>query len=100
MKTISPVAWLTHRVRRIAVMLCLTGSLAATPGAFATEAKTSEIMEQGVYSEETKGDLDAAIHFYQQVVAEADAGQSLGAQAFNSPARQPPPVHTTALLPT
>ena len=40
-----------------------------------------ELMEQGIYSEETKGDLDAALKIYQQVVAEAKTGQSLAAQA-------------------
>jgi hypothetical protein len=41
----------------------------------------SELLEKGIYAEETKGDLDAAISIYQQLVGEAKAGQSLGAQA-------------------
>ena len=38
-------------------------------------------MEKGIYTEETKGDVEAAIAIYQQLVAEAKAGQSLAAQA-------------------
>src|SRR6476619_2343716 len=47
----------------------------------AASASPSELLEKGIYSEETKGDLDAAITIYQQVVAEMKAGQSLAAQA-------------------
>ena len=38
-------------------------------------------MERGIYTEETKGDVETAISIYQQLVAEAKAGQSLAAQA-------------------
>jgi hypothetical protein len=41
----------------------------------------SELLEQGIYSEETRGDVEAALKLYQQVVAEAKAGQAVGAQA-------------------
>ncbi len=44
-------------------------------------ATTSELLEKGIYNEETKGDLDAAITIYQQVVGDAKAAQSLAAQA-------------------
>src|SRR3954465_9893701 len=47
----------------------------------AASASPSELLEKGIYSEETKGDLDAAIVIYQQVVSEVKAGQSLAAQA-------------------
>jgi hypothetical protein len=47
----------------------------------AASASPSELLEKGIYSEETKGDLDAAIEIYQQVVSEVKAGQSLAAQA-------------------
>lgn len=47
----------------------------------AASASPSELLEKGIYAEETKGDLDAAISIYQQLVGEAKAGQSLGAQA-------------------
>lgn len=53
----------------------------AVPPVFAATASPSELLEKGIYSEETKGDLDAAIVIYQQVVSEVKAGQSLAAQA-------------------
>ena len=47
----------------------------------AAPVSPSELLEKGIYSEETKGDLDSAIAIYQQLVAEADVNQSLAAQA-------------------
>jgi len=47
----------------------------------ATAASPSDLLEQGIYSEETKGDIDAALKLYQQVVTEAKAGQAVAAQA-------------------
>jgi hypothetical protein len=44
-------------------------------------AAPSELLEQGIYSEETKGDLDSALKLYQQVVAEGKAGEAVAAQA-------------------
>jgi hypothetical protein len=44
-------------------------------------ASASELLEQGIYSEETKGDLDGAMKLYQEVVAEGKAGEALAAQA-------------------
>jgi tetratricopeptide (TPR) repeat protein len=39
------------------------------------------LLEQGIYSEETKGDIDAAMQLYQQVIADNKASQTLAAQA-------------------
>ena len=47
----------------------------------AAPVPTSELLEKGIYTEETKGDVEGAIAIYQQLVAEAKAGQSLAAQA-------------------
>ena len=41
----------------------------------------SELLEKGIYSEETKGDLEAAITIYQQLLAETKSSQSLAAEA-------------------
>ncbi|HUJ72834.1 MAG TPA: DUF3108 domain-containing protein [Verrucomicrobiae bacterium] len=49
--------------------------------ALGAPASPSELLESGIYNEETKGDLDSAIAIYQQVVAEANINQSLAAQA-------------------
>ena len=68
--------------RRTSATLCLLSvtSLLTTAQAVAT-ASPSELLEQGIYSEETKGDVDAALKLYQQVVKEAKAGQAVAAQA-------------------
>jgi hypothetical protein len=58
-------------------IIALVGAAQAAPQG----ASPSELLEQGIYSEETKGDIDAAIQLYQQVVGEAKAGQALAAQA-------------------
>jgi len=81
MKTLPLVFRFSGAPRTFAALLALAVTLTTIPRAVASDAKASELMEQGVYSEETKGDLEAAIQFYRQVVAEADAGQALGAQA-------------------
>jgi len=62
------------------LLLSITGLLAVAQTT-ARAASLSELLEQGVYSEETKGDLDTALKAYQQVVADATAGEALAAQA-------------------
>jgi hypothetical protein len=47
----------------------------------AASESPSELLEKGIYNEETKGDLDSAIAIYQQLVAETDVNRSLAAQA-------------------
>ncbi len=47
----------------------------------AESASPSELLEKGIYAEETKGDLDGAIAIYQQLIADTKANQSLAAQA-------------------
>jgi tetratricopeptide (TPR) repeat protein len=44
-------------------------------------APLSELLEKGIYSEETKGDLDGAMKLYEQIVAEGKGGQAVAAQA-------------------
>jgi hypothetical protein len=80
MQTTSRLSLLRGRAQKATILLSLIALVATGPAAFA-DATVSELMESGVYSEETKGDLDAAIPIYQQVVAAADAGQALAAQA-------------------
>jgi hypothetical protein len=41
----------------------------------------SEVLEQGIYSEETKGDLDGAMQLYRKVIAQTRSDQSIAAQA-------------------
>jgi hypothetical protein len=61
----------------------MVGAIVAfhVPPVCAASASPSELLEKGIYSEETKGDLDGAIAIYQQVLSEVKAGQSLAAQA-------------------
>ena len=47
----------------------------------AAPVSPSELLEKGIYNQETKGDLDSAIAIYQQLVAEANVNQSLAAEA-------------------
>jgi hypothetical protein len=68
--------------RRISAGLLLLSITSFVPtAALAAAASPSELLERGIYSEETKGDVDAALSLYQQVVKEAKAGQAVAAQA-------------------
>jgi hypothetical protein len=66
---------------------CLHAILAASllalqiPAGAAAPPSPAELLEKGIYSEETKGDVDAAISIYEQLVAQAKANQSLAAEA-------------------
>jgi carboxyl-terminal processing protease len=53
--------------------------MAAAP--LAQGASASEVLEQGIYAEETKGDLKTASQLYQQIVDDASADRILVAQA-------------------
>jgi hypothetical protein len=44
-------------------------------------ASPSELLEKGIYAQDTKGDIDSAIAIYRQLVAEQDINRSLAAQA-------------------
>jgi len=57
--------------------------LAASPGAAAgvPSGSASQLLEKGIYAEETVGDLDGAIKIYKQIVAEAKASRKFAAQA-------------------
>jgi hypothetical protein len=60
-------------------MLVIAGLLAIAPGG--RGASPSELLEEGIYAEETKGDLDAALKLYGQAVAGAQAERAAAAQA-------------------
>src|SRR5438309_11081005 len=69
----------THPIRAIVLLLSLMSLFSLTDIGFA--ASPSELLEKGIYSEETKGDLDAAMKLYHQIVAEGKEGQAVAAQA-------------------
>ena len=63
-------------------ILAAVGIASLVANAHSAEAASpSELLEKGIYSQETKGDLDAAIALYQQVVSEAKDATALAAQA-------------------
>jgi hypothetical protein len=61
--------------------LALAASIALFPFSTHGAESPSELLEKGIYNEETKGDVDLAITIYQALIAEAKSGQSLAAQA-------------------
>src|SRR5258708_16348565 len=68
--------------RRATATLALMSLLQLTAAPAAEQAASpSELLQKGVYSEETKGDLDAAMQLYRQVVKEAKESQALAAPA-------------------
>lgn len=77
-------------IRTLLTVATLGAALTGWPGAAlgdpaaataSPSASVSELLEQGIYNQETKGDTDAAILIYQQLIAEARANDSLAAQA-------------------
>ena len=54
---------------------------ATTPAPAKAKASPAVLLERGIYTEETVGDLDAAIKVYQQIVDDAKANRPYAAQA-------------------
>ena len=71
----TPAPW----AKTTLLLIGLLSLFLAGPAALA--ASLSELLEKGIYSEETKGDLDAAVKLYEQIVAEGKGGQAVAAQA-------------------
>ncbi|MFT3829427.1 MAG: tetratricopeptide repeat protein [Opitutaceae bacterium] len=82
MITTTPLILLPGCTRRAAAFLTLFGCLHLGQAETPASPSISELMEIGVYSEETKGDLDAAMKVYQQVIDDAKTSQSIAAQAL------------------
>jgi hypothetical protein len=69
-------------LKQVVRMIALAVAAALIHSARSAEpVSPSELLEKGIYSQETKGDLDAAIALYQQVVTEAKDASTLAAQA-------------------
>jgi hypothetical protein len=64
-----------------AILCLLSTTLLLGAPAAARADSPSEILEQAIYSEETKGDLDGAMTLYQQVIEQSKTSQALAAQA-------------------
>lgn len=71
------------QIHLTSITVLLAALLALQPLATraAAAALPAELLEQGIYAQETKGDLDAAIAIYQQLTAQAKVSQALAAQA-------------------
>ncbi len=67
---------LTQACRCVVALALLLESLRA-----ADPASPSDLLEKGIYSQETRGDLDSAIALYQEAIAKAKDSQALAAQA-------------------
>ncbi|HSU55876.1 MAG TPA: tetratricopeptide repeat protein, partial [Candidatus Dormibacteraeota bacterium] len=63
----------------LATIISVLGLAAAAPAADTTSP--SDILEKAVYSEQTKGDLDAALQLYQQVIDQGKDAHAVAAQA-------------------
>ena len=62
------------------LLVAATAAVYPSAARAATESP-SELLEKGIYAEETKGDVDSAITIYQQLVTEQDVNHSVAAQA-------------------
>ena len=65
--------------RTVVFMVVLAGAMATGPVMLASSA--SELLEKGIYTEETVGNLDEAISIYEKVVAEGKSSHALAAEA-------------------
>jgi hypothetical protein len=62
-------------------LLVLVAAATLAMGSVVVAQTASELLEKGIYTEETVGDLDAAIKIYERIVAEELAGRPFVAQA-------------------
>jgi hypothetical protein len=67
-------------VRQTFSLLSLV-SLLSLPSAAEPQVRLEELLERGIYTEQTRGDLDSAIQLYRQIVAEAKSQNALAAEA-------------------
>src|SRR5688572_12799882 len=70
-------------MRTLSVIHCLAVGIAlsAAAGQAAFGQSAAELLEKGIYTEETKGELSAATQIYQRIVDDPNAERSLVAQA-------------------
>ena len=61
-----------------AILALLSLAILTTAAPLARGDSPSETLEKAIYSEETKGDLDAAMALYQQVIEQAKTSQAAG----------------------
>ena len=64
--------------KRVSILVAVLGAVFWST---AQAQSISDLLEKGIYTEQTVGDLDAAIEIYEKIVAEHKANKSLAAQA-------------------
>src|SRR5258706_8689508 len=79
MKTILLLRTLSHGMKKSLVLGAVLIFFATVQAMRA--ASPAELLEKGIYTEETKGELKAASQIYQQIVDDPGADRSLMAQA-------------------
>ena len=62
-------------------LLVLMGGVAAFAANAAIAPSPSELLEKAIYTEETVGDLDAAVKLYEKTIAEAKKAEAVAAKA-------------------
>lgn len=67
--------------RQLAARLALVAVLAGGAGVAGAESTPAELLEEGVYLQEARGDLDAAIEVFRRIVASDQAGRARAAEA-------------------
>ena len=68
-------------IGRIGMWLAVAVAVACCGLAYAAQRTSSQLLEKGIYTEETVGDLDKAIEIYQQAIDSAQANRIILAQA-------------------
>lgn len=83
MKTNLPInSWSPSRTARVLALKLALGVVGAVyPVTAAHAADLPKLLEQAIYSEDSKGDLDSAMQLYQQIVTDGNASQAVAAQA-------------------
>lgn len=73
----------THPLKSLeaSLLIIAAGVAASLASASAAGATAAELLEKGIYTEETVGDLDEAIEVYEKVIAEGKSARKASAQA-------------------
>lgn len=72
----------TYTLVACALVLSLSATAGSDEGSRATSVQPySELLEQAIFTEETVGDLDAAIEIYEQIIEQAETNRPYVAQA-------------------
>src|SRR5580658_5001554 len=68
-------------MHKILAIVILGSALAAAQNPTQTQATAAELLQKGIYAQETAGDLDGAIKIYRQIVDSHPSQREIGAQA-------------------